>query len=109
LSSGRRFAGGFRDGKIEGPVLVRLGLEPDTAAGALDNPLAQGQLLLLIGLPFLTPVPLPGFSTPFGFLVLLIGARLALGRQPWLPKTILQCGPLAVHLLNHLWPTKLGS
>jgi hypothetical protein len=47
-------------------------------------------LLLLIALPFLTPVPLPGVSTPFGFVVLLIGARLAVGRQPWLPKMVLQ-------------------
>ena len=47
-------------------------------------------LLLLIGLPFLTPVSLPGFSTPFGFVVFLIGGRLALGRQPWLPKRILE-------------------
>jgi hypothetical protein len=46
-------------------------------------------LLLLIGLPFLTPIPLPGFSTPFGFVVLLIGARLALGRRPWLPERLL--------------------
>lgn len=47
-------------------------------------------LLLLLGLPFLTPIPLPGFSTPFGFVVMLIGARLALGCLPWLPKAILQ-------------------
>jgi hypothetical protein len=47
-------------------------------------------LLLLIGLLLLTAVPLPGFSTLFGFVVLLIGARQALGRQPWLPKRILQ-------------------
>jgi hypothetical protein len=47
-------------------------------------------LLLLIGLPFLTPIPLPGLSTPFGFVVLLIGARLAVGRRPWLPTKILQ-------------------
>ena len=47
-------------------------------------------LLLLIGLLLLTAVPLPGFSTVFGFVVLLIGARQALGRQPWLPKRILQ-------------------
>jgi len=47
-------------------------------------------LLLLIGLLLLTAVPLPGFSTVFGFVVLLIGARQALGRQPWLPKKILQ-------------------
>lgn len=47
-------------------------------------------LLLLIGLPFLTPIPLPGFSTPFGLVVLIIGARQAFGRQPWLPEKILQ-------------------
>jgi hypothetical protein len=47
-------------------------------------------LLLLIGLPFLTPVPLPGFSAPFGLVVLVIGARLALGRRPWLPEKLLQ-------------------
>jgi hypothetical protein len=47
-------------------------------------------LLLLIGLPFLTPIPLPGISTLFGFVVLLIGARLALGRRPWLPKKLLR-------------------
>ena len=47
-------------------------------------------LLLLIGLPFLTPIPLPGLSTPFGLMVLAIGARLALGRQPWLPERLLQ-------------------
>ena len=47
-------------------------------------------MLLLIGLLLLTAVPLPGFSTVFGFVVLLIGARQALGRKPWLPKRILQ-------------------
>ena len=47
-------------------------------------------LLLLIGLPFLTPIPLPGLSTPFGFVVLVIGARLALGRRPWLPGKLLR-------------------
>jgi len=47
-------------------------------------------LLLLIGLPFVTPVPLPGFSAPFGLAVLLIGARRALGRRPWLPEKLMQ-------------------
>jgi hypothetical protein len=46
-------------------------------------------LLLVIGLPFLTPIPLPGLSTPLGFVVLLIGARLALGHRPWLPEKLL--------------------
>jgi len=47
-------------------------------------------LLLLIGLPFLTPIPLPGLSTPFGLVVLVIGARLALGHRPWLPENLLR-------------------
>lgn len=47
-------------------------------------------LLLLIGLPFLTPIPLPGLSTVFGLMVLAIGARLALGQRPWLPGKLLQ-------------------
>ena len=47
-------------------------------------------LLLLIALPFLTPIPLPGLSTPFGFVLMIIGARLALGRRPWLPEKLLR-------------------
>lgn len=47
-------------------------------------------LLLLMGLPFLTPIPLPGISTLFGLVVLVIGARRALGRRPWLPERLLQ-------------------
>jgi len=47
-------------------------------------------LLVLIALPFITPVPLPGLSTPFGLVIMLIGARLALGRRPWLPQKLLQ-------------------
>jgi hypothetical protein len=46
--------------------------------------------LLLIGLPFLTPIPLPGLSVAFGLIVLVIGTRLALGRRPWLPEKLLQ-------------------
>ena len=47
-------------------------------------------LLLLIALPFFMPIPLPGLSTPFGLVVLVIGARLALGRRPWLPEKFLR-------------------
>lgn len=46
-------------------------------------------VLVFIALPFLTPVPLPGFSIPFGLMAFFIGARLALGRKPWLPKRLL--------------------
>jgi hypothetical protein len=46
-------------------------------------------LLVFISLPFVTPIPLPGLSTPFGMAVALIGARLAIGKKPWLPKRLL--------------------
>jgi hypothetical protein len=47
-------------------------------------------LLLLITLPFVTPIPLPGFSIPFGIVVALLGARMALGQKPWLPRRLLE-------------------
>jgi hypothetical protein len=46
-------------------------------------------LVMLLALPFATPVPLPGLSTPFGLVIALIGLRLALGQKPWLPARLL--------------------
>lgn len=46
-------------------------------------------LVMLLALPFCTPIPLPGLSTPLGFIILLIGARLAMGAKPWLPQRLL--------------------
>lgn len=45
-------------------------------------------LILLLVLPFIQPVPLPGLSTPLGFAIVLIALRLSLGQRPWLPKKI---------------------
>lgn len=42
-------------------------------------------LLILLSLPFLTPLPLPGLSTPFGLAIGFIALRLSLGQRPWLP------------------------
>lgn len=42
-------------------------------------------LVLLLALPFITPIPLPGLSTPFGLAIALIAARLSIGQRPWLP------------------------
>jgi len=47
-------------------------------------------LLILITLPFISPVPLPGFSIPFGLVIALIGTRFALGQTPWLPERLLK-------------------
>ncbi len=46
-------------------------------------------LLILLSLPFITPIPLPGLSTPFGVAVALIALRLMLGQKPWLPEKVL--------------------
>jgi hypothetical protein len=42
-------------------------------------------LLILFALPFITPLPLPGLSTPFGLAIAFIALRLTLGQKPWLP------------------------
>jgi hypothetical protein len=42
-------------------------------------------LVMLLALPFLTPIPLPGLSTPFGLAIAAVALRLALGQRPWLP------------------------
>ena len=45
-------------------------------------------LLILLALPFATPIPLPGLSTPFGLAIALIALRLTLGQRPWLPRRL---------------------
>lgn len=46
-------------------------------------------LIMLLALPFTTPLPLPGVSTPFGLIIVIIGTRLACGAKPWLPARLL--------------------
>ena len=46
-------------------------------------------LLIFMALPFCTPIPLPGLSTPFGLVISLIGFRLLLMKKPWLPRRLL--------------------
>ncbi len=45
--------------------------------------------LILLSLPFCQPVALPGLSTPFGVVIMLLGLRFAIRRQPWLPRRLL--------------------
>ena len=46
-------------------------------------------LLIILALPFCTPIPLPGLSTAFGLMIALIGFRLSLRQKPWLPRRLL--------------------
>lgn len=46
-------------------------------------------LIMALAIPFVIPV-IPGLSVPFGIAILLMGIRIALGKEPWLPQRILQ-------------------
>ena len=50
---------------------------------------AYSLLLIFLALPFCTPIPLPGVSTPLGLVIAVIALRLALGQIPWLPAKLL--------------------
>jgi hypothetical protein len=46
---------------------------------------ASAILVVICALPFSTPISIPGLSTPFGFIILLLATRYFLGLPPWLP------------------------
>ncbi len=45
-------------------------------------------LIILLTLPFLTPIPLPGVSTAFGIAIAWIALCMAIGKEPYLPQWI---------------------
>ncbi|NMO19609.1 exopolysaccharide biosynthesis protein [Pyxidicoccus fallax] len=51
----------------------------------------QGLLLFccILTFPFLLPVSIPGVSTVFGALIVLIGIGVTLNRMPWVPRKLL--------------------
>ncbi len=57
---------------------------------------------LLLNLPFLLPVSIPGVSTVFGLLVALVGAGVMLGRLPWLPDRLMERRVASVHMVRTL-------
>jgi hypothetical protein len=63
----------------------------------------QGLLLfcIILTLPFLLPVSIPGVSTVFGLVIILLGISLVLNRLPWLPARLMN-KPISN---EHLIPT----
>jgi hypothetical protein len=62
--------------------------EQGMSVGELVRLLGRDGLLLfsvLLALPFLLPVQIPGVSTIFGALILLIGIATTINTAPWLP------------------------
>jgi len=60
-------------------------------------------LLILLSLPFCTPIPIPGLSTLFGGIIALIGLRLSLRLTPSLPAQVFDAkiSPRLVSTLLH--------
>lgn len=50
-----------------------------------------GILLVIFAIPSAMPLPAPGYSTPFGVILVILGLQLFSRREfPWLPKRILE-------------------
>ncbi len=49
---------------------------------------ASALLIIVCGLPFCSPITIPGMSTPFGLVILILALRFAAGRPPWLPQRL---------------------
>jgi len=58
-------------------------------------------VVVLLCLPFLTPVTIPGISIPFGLAIAFTGVRIAFGRTPWLPRFILD-RHVSYHVLERM-------
>jgi hypothetical protein len=59
--------------------------------GELVDKAAEAGFGFLIGVLALLSIPFFGLSTPFGLVIALIGAQLAVGKQrPWLPRRVLR-------------------
>lgn len=46
--------------------------------------------ILILALPFVFPIAVPGLSIPFGIVILILGMRIAMGLKPALPQFILR-------------------
>lgn len=68
-------------------VVRRLPADEVSLAQILELIGREGLLLfcLFLTLPFMVPVSIPGVSTVFGAVILLIGVSLVFDRTPWLP------------------------
>lgn len=63
-------------------------------------------LLIFLAMPFCLPIPLPGLSTVFGAVIALIGLRLSLRQEPWLPERMLNTTIAPKILRNILLATR---
>jgi hypothetical protein len=72
-------------------VIRTMPAEGLTLRGILERLGDRGQLILcmVLTMPFLLPVSIPGSSIPFGVLIALIAVGLVTHRAPWLPARLM--------------------
>lgn len=71
-----------------------------------------GLLLLVLALPAALPIPAPGYATPFGVLMVILGTQMILGRaSPYIPeffaKRTVKHGVLRFSIQNGHLPLKV--
>jgi len=50
---------------------------------------ASALMIVILALPFCSPISIPGLSVPFGAVIFVLGACFVIGRPPWLPPRLL--------------------
>jgi hypothetical protein len=62
----------------------------------------QGLLLfcMILVIPFLLPISIPGVSTVFGLVIILIGIGVTLNRLPWLPRRLMERAVATANLVE---------
>jgi len=64
----------------------------NTTVGVFTQQIGErgfGFVLMILALPAALPIPAPGYATPFGMVLAILGLQLAKGRRtPWLPKRL---------------------
>lgn len=76
----------------ESLLLLKRKEDPITWEDILASLSGKGLYLLIIMLviPFCQPLQIPGFSTPFGLLIALLGLQMMFGKTMWLPHALRQ-------------------
>ena len=71
-------------------ILDLAGGEPMSVADIIRHTHGRGlqTIAIVLALPFLSPVAIPGLSVPFGIAIAICGLRIAFRHQPWLPEFI---------------------
>ena len=83
-------------------LLEHLAARGDTTVGDLIDGAAEGGFGFMIAVLTLIAIPFVGLSTPFGLVIALIGAQMALGRSRlWLPRRARR-RPLARAMLDRV-------